>query len=300
MHENNVRLAALDLNLITAISALLEHRSVSAAAGSVGRTQSAMSHSLARLRAHFRDPLLVRDGWEMQLTPFAQELQPRVLAAAEAVSSMFATSFRFDPTTTTRRIRIAAPDLCASIFTSLVSELAEQAPLASVEFVEGSKARKAVLRSEADIGLGFGLQKSDPNLVLHKIAPLDWCTFAPKVHAFVQNPSIETWSAARHILVGKGGAQEGPVEKTLRKLGIKRHITGYASNFSAALVLASQTGSLLTTLRAPFEAPAEKLGMMVTPTPFKMPDAPATLMFRAEYGNPFSVWLKDICQKAIG
>lgn len=299
MNEINAKLAALDLNLITAISALLEHRSVSAAAESVGRTQSAMSHSLARLRDHFRDPLLVRDGWEMRLTPFAQDLQPRVSAAAEAARLLFATSFGFDPATTTRRIRIATPDLCTSLFTGLVSELAKQAPLACVEFIEGSQARQAVLRSEADIGLGFGLPKSDPNLVLHKIAPLDWCTFAPENHLFGRDSSVETWSASRHILVGQGGVQEGPVEKTLRKHSIKRHIAGYASNFSAALVLASETNSLLTTLRAPFEKPAERLGMIATPTPFKMPDAPATLMFRAEYGNPFSVWLKEICQKAM-
>ena len=299
MNQNDANLAALDLNLITAMSALLEYRSVSAAAGSVGRTQSAMSHSLARLRDHFRDPLLVRDGWEMRLTPFAQELQPRVSAAAEAARLMFATSFGFDPATTTRRIRIAAPDLCTSLFTGLVSELAKQAPLACVEFIESSQARQAVLRSEADIGLGFGYPKSDPNLVLHEIEPLDWCTFAPDNHQFVRDTSVETWSASRHIIVGKGYAHEGPVEKALKKQGIKRHIINYASNFSAALVLASETNSLLTTLRAPFEQSAEKLGMKATPTPFIMADAPAVMMFRAEYGNPFSVWLKEICQKTI-
>ena len=299
MNQNNTTLAALDLNLITALSALLDRRSVSDAAEAVGRTQSAMSHSLARLREHFRDPILVRDGWAMQLTPFAEDLHPRVTAAAEAARSLFATNFGFDPATTSRRIRIAAPDLCTSLFTGLIGDLAERAPLASVEFIDGSMARNAVLRSEADIGLGFGFSKPDPNLVLHKIAPLDWCTFAPKSHEYCRNRTTETWCAARHILVGQGGVQEGPVEKVLRKNGIERHAICYTSNFSAALSLASETGALLTTLRPPFEKSAKRLGMTALPPPFEMPNAPATLMFRADYGNPFSIWLKELCLRGF-
>ena len=299
MKQNDVRLAALDLNLITALSALLNHGSVSIAAEAVGRTQSAMSHSLSRLRVHFRDPLLVRDGWGMLLTPFAEDLRPRVSAAAEAARLVFATNYGFDPVKTTRRIRIAAPDLCSSLFAGLISDLGKSAPLASVEFSESRAARNAVLRSEADIGLGFGKPKSDPNLVFHPIAPLDWCTFAPIDHAYCQSPSAGSWSASRHVLVGQGGKQEGPIEKMLRKNGIERHVVGYASNFSAALILASETGTLFTTLRAPFEEAAIRLGMVAVSLPFPMPKAPTTLMFRADYGDPFSIWLKDLCLNAL-
>ena len=202
MNEINVNLASLDLNLITALSALLDRRSVTEAADAVGRTQSAMSHSLSRLREHFRDPILVRDGREMRLTPFAENLHPRVMAAAEAAKQMFTASFEFDPATTTRRIRIAAPDLCSSLFTSLIANLGERAPLASIEFVQSSTARDAVLSSEADIGLGFGHAKSDANLVLHSIAPLDWCTFAPKAHPFCKACSATLLMQERDIAGG--------------------------------------------------------------------------------------------------
>ena len=299
MKQTDVELAALDLNLITALSALLDHGSVSKAAEAVGRTQSAMSHSLSRLRDHFRDPLLVRNGWGMLLTPFAEELRPRVSAASEAAKLVFATNFGFEPAKTTRRIRIAAPDLCSSLFTGLISDLGTKAPLASVEFLETRTARNAVLRSDADIGLGFGFPKSDPNLKFHEISPLDWCTFAPIDHDYSQRPSVETWCASRHILVGQGSAQDGPVEKILRKNGIERHVVGYTSNFSAALILASETGALFTTLRAPFEETAKRLGMGSIPLPFPMPNASTALMFRSDYGDPFSIWLKDLCLKAL-
>ena len=83
MNKNDINLATLDLNLITALNALLEHQSVSDAAQAVGRTQSAMSHSLARLRDHFRDPILVRDCWSVRLLPLAERTPPVTPRAAQ-------------------------------------------------------------------------------------------------------------------------------------------------------------------------------------------------------------------------
>ena len=89
------------------------------------------------------------------------------------------------------------------------------------------------------------------------------------------------------------------MEKILRRHGIERHVVCYASNFSAALNLASETGGLITTLRSPFEKTAARLGMTARPTPFEMPEAPATLIFRADHGDPFLVWLKKLCLDAV-
>ena len=57
MHEMN--LAALDLNLLVALQALLEEESVGRAGRRVGLSQPAMSHALSRLRSLLADPLLL-------------------------------------------------------------------------------------------------------------------------------------------------------------------------------------------------------------------------------------------------
>lgn len=299
MNKNDINTAALDLNLITALNALLEHQSVSGAADAVGRTQSAMSHSLSRLRDHFRDPILVRDGWSMRPTPLAEQLRPLVVDAARAAFMLFEDRTDFDPARSTRRIRIMAPDLCACLFTSFIGDVSRQAPGASVEFSEGVQIRRAILNSDADIGLGFGRPRSDPNLIVHEIAPLEWCTFAPLGHTYHVNASQEAWLGSRHIVVGQSGATAGPVEKALRKQRLSRHVICYASNFSAALSLAAENDALFTTLRAPLEQMAKRLGLAACPLPFPMPDAPASLMFRNDYGDRFAIWLRQLCLKAL-
>ena len=74
MHE--VNLAGLDLNLLPALEALLRLRNVTRAAAEVGLSQPAMSRALSRLRGIFGDPLLVRVGGGLSLTPPLQRRSP--------------------------------------------------------------------------------------------------------------------------------------------------------------------------------------------------------------------------------
>ena len=62
-------MSEVDLNLLTALDALLADGSVAGAAQRLGLSASAMSHTLARLRAATGDPLLVRAGRGMVPTP---------------------------------------------------------------------------------------------------------------------------------------------------------------------------------------------------------------------------------------
>ena len=67
-------MARLELNLLVALDALLTERSVTRAAEKLQLSQPALSASLARLRVHFSDPLLIRDGNTYRLTPLAARL----------------------------------------------------------------------------------------------------------------------------------------------------------------------------------------------------------------------------------
>ena len=69
---------SVDLNLLAALDALLAEGSVTAAARRLGLSASAMSRTLARLRAATGDPLLVRAGRGLVPTPRAMEMRDRV------------------------------------------------------------------------------------------------------------------------------------------------------------------------------------------------------------------------------
>src|SRR6201996_6656071 len=89
MYIRQMNLASLDLNLLVALDALLRDASVSRAAMRVGLSQPAMSHALQRLRGILSDPLLVRSGARMELTPRAHALRSPLAQALEQVRSLF-------------------------------------------------------------------------------------------------------------------------------------------------------------------------------------------------------------------
>ena len=63
----------VDLNLLPALHAILEEKSVTRGAARLGLSQPAMSASLGKLRRHFRDELLTRTGNVYELSLFHAE-----------------------------------------------------------------------------------------------------------------------------------------------------------------------------------------------------------------------------------
>ncbi len=122
------RLAAIDLNLLVPLLALLEERSVTRAAARVGMTQPAMSHALRRMRRLLGDELLLRQGASMALTPRGIELvAPLRRTLRQAVQVVRPTPF--DPAIDRRAITLAMTSSTASVLGGEIAQLlAERAP----------------------------------------------------------------------------------------------------------------------------------------------------------------------------
>lgn len=125
-----VTLRSFDLNLIPALSALLEERNVTRAAERVSLGQPAMSAALARLRRHFDDPLLVREHRSYQLSTFAESLIEPVREAMRALDVATGGGRQtFDAATDARSFTVATSDYAALVFLRpLLASLAHEAP----------------------------------------------------------------------------------------------------------------------------------------------------------------------------
>lgn len=126
----------IDWNLVPALDALLSERNVSRAARRVGTSQSSMSGALARLRRHFDDELLVRQGNHYVLSPLAERLGPLVKNAVAATSTTLAATGHFAATDSHHLFRIAATEYGqTAVGPALVAEVSRQAPDVRIEFV---------------------------------------------------------------------------------------------------------------------------------------------------------------------
>ena len=132
--DAGMSLRSVNLNLLPILRALLATASVTRAAASLGLSQSAMSDALARLRATLDDPLLVRVGSGMTLTPRAAALREPVERLCADLEQFFVRP-SFDSATTTREFVIATADHGTFLVAKTwLARLAEQAPRARLRF----------------------------------------------------------------------------------------------------------------------------------------------------------------------
>ncbi len=122
-----------DLNLLRVLDALLTEHAVGRAAVRLGLSQPAASHALRRLRNLLNDPLLVRVGSRMELTPRAFSLREPVDQALAAARKLFEGT-EFNPATSRRRFVLMAPDIVVSLIAPALTEsVTREAPNVCVE-----------------------------------------------------------------------------------------------------------------------------------------------------------------------
>jgi LysR family transcriptional regulator, nod-box dependent transcriptional activator len=144
-----------DLNLVPALAALLDERHVTRAAETLGIGQPAMSAALARLRRLFGDPLLVRNGRVLELTPMAQALVEPVHDILAGLDHLLTITPAFDPTVDSRSFTIAASDYVTLVLLRpLLDRLHDEAPGVAVNVVPVNLSTSvAVERAQVDLAI---------------------------------------------------------------------------------------------------------------------------------------------------
>jgi DNA-binding transcriptional LysR family regulator len=155
-----MHLRELDANLIVILDALLLEASVTKAAARLGRSPSAVSHALARLREVFDDPLFIRAGQRLVPTSRATQLAPTVHIIVSGLEGLLRRESGFDPRAQNRTFDVACRgDLELTLLPAVRAALEEFAPgiaLARSEeygIVEGLRAGRiqlAIIEGAAD------------------------------------------------------------------------------------------------------------------------------------------------------
>src|SRR5581483_4040519 len=124
-----MQLNRFDLNLLIALDALLHEKNVTRAAERVFVSQPAMSAALQKLRDYFDDPLLVRVGRDMELTPRGLSLVEPVREALLRIQATLGTQPTFDPATVKRTFTVIVTDEAAGgVVPAALRRVAREAP----------------------------------------------------------------------------------------------------------------------------------------------------------------------------
>jgi DNA-binding transcriptional LysR family regulator len=126
---NKIDLSRADLNLLVLFEAVLGECHIGRAADRLSLTPSAVSHGLGRLRRLLNDPLFLRTPKGVVPTARATELAAPIAEILARARTVISTAEPFDPTRSTRRFTIGAPDgVTAVVLPPVLEKLRQTAP----------------------------------------------------------------------------------------------------------------------------------------------------------------------------
>lgn len=267
------RNANIDLNLLTALDALLEEQSVTAAAHRLGLSGPAMSRALGRIRRTTGDPVLVRAGRHMVPTPRALEIRAEVRRLVEAAHGVLAPSAPADPSALARVFTLYANDLfVTALGPSLLARAAEQAPQVVLRFLGESSVDVPLLRDgSADLELGV-IDSLEPEIRREELFVDHSVAVVRDGHPLTAGKlTVARFAAAQHLNFSRRGRLTGPVDAALAELGLRRRVIATVPTFAASLMMVQDSDAVgLANARAAASA-VRRLGLRTLPVPLELP-----------------------------
>ena len=291
-----MNLNSLDLNLLVALDALLREANVSRAAMRIGLSQPAASHALQRLRDLIGDPLLVRNGARMELTPRALGLRAPLAQTLDQVRGLFLPD-AFDAASSDRQFRLMMPDLAVELLMpALMEKIMPIAPNLRVEVTpwRGPADFQAEFARTVDVVIGMGdafkgfhrqlLYGDSDALAVRRGHPLGR-----------RLSRRETFLKARHVAVIKGGASEDLIDMWLRPRGVERDIALVVPGYLEALHVAARTDLVAFVPRRLIAALSKQLSLATIAPPLDPGIDEMHLFYptRAQM-DPGSIWLRRL------
>ena len=244
-------LRKIDLNLLLALHALLSERHVTRAALRLHRSQPAVSHALAQLRAHFDDPLLIRQNGQMALSARAQALAKPLQDALGSLNGLLATP-RFDPALAQRRFRLSLSDYSSRIILPpLVRYLRRVAPGVDLAISQASRETMLaqLLDGELDLALGI-FPELPPAITAQTLFEDSFISVADRqVLPAKGGLALDDWLARPHVLMAMRPDAHDEIERALAERGLRRRIALALPHWSAAVEVLAGTDLVLTVAR---------------------------------------------------
>jgi DNA-binding transcriptional LysR family regulator len=292
-------LSNVNLNLLVALDALLAMRSVSQAARRVNVTTSAMSHSLAALRDLLGDPLLVRVGGRMVLTPQAEALRDPLAGVLGGVTKILDGASAFNPSRTERRFVIAAPDFFSTLIVPKLLEILQQeAPRVELSIVPSVRRGNAWLLESGELDVALGAVVDDaPGIRRLELCTEKFACAVRKGHPEVKGRlALEQYTRIPHLVITLGD-DDGPtwIDEALAKSGRERQVALRTRYFMAAPLIIAKSNLLFTGPSMLVDYFAKLVPLSVFEPPLALPSYPEEAYWHERYDtDPAHRWLRDL------
>ena len=293
---NDIDLRRIDLNLLVVFEVLMTERGATRAAERLGRTQSAVSHSLSRLREQLGDPLLIKAGGDMKPSPYAMQLIDEVRPILRGIQRVLAPNVPFEPERSSRVFRIAAPDFALTLFPELLRRARKAAPRVAIDWSAPNEQMPIkVADGQLDLAiLPSGIKLPD-GVSWVSIGALRWRCFGRRGHPAFAAWGRKAWIRWPHVVVRVGDRLHSPVMAVTSAAGLKRRVGAWVPNFAAVAPLLNASDLIATLPAIAMVDAQERFDLVAKPVPIPIDPLAHSMVWSARMTNdPAIAWLRQL------
>ncbi len=285
----------MDMNLLTALDALLEHNSVVAAAERLHLTPPAVSRTLARIRHVTGDEILVRSGRTMVPTPYALSIRARVRELVQEAAMVLRKGRGLDLATLDRVFTVRGHDaLLGALSASLIGAFHAQAPSVRLRLLgEPAGDGHGDLRDAIDLDVGARVPE-EPD-ISHEVLGTDGFVVAMRRgNPLAGTPlSAQALAGMTYLNVSRRGRLRDGVDDAFAELGLTRTVAASLPTCVAALEVVARTDFATIVTRAICASVCEAFDIVTQPLPLALSPSPIVLSWHRRFGNDLAhAWMR--------
>lgn len=298
---NEINLAHLDLNLLVTFEVLMTEGSVTRAAERLSRTQSAISHSLARLREQLGDPLLIKVGGAMVPSPFALQLVEDIRPILRSIQRVAALPQHFEPATSERTFRVAVSDFTPSVLPDVMARIRKEAPRVAVEWLTPDSATPmAIADGQVDVALLSSGTTMPEGIERHDAGALKVWTYLRKDHPALAAWGLDEWCRWPQVQVMLGDRQRTTLDTAIAEGNLKRTIGARVPHFSCVPDLLARTDMLATLPLLMSEELLEHSNLRAVEPPLPIAPVPLSYFWSFRLTNdPGARWIRSVVMETF-
>jgi DNA-binding transcriptional LysR family regulator len=292
----------LDLNLLTALDALLEEGSVGGAAARLHLSAPAMSRALGRIRQVTGDQILVRTGRTMTPTPYALRVRERVHTLVGEAQHVLAPERDLNLVSLSRTFTLQCHDAVTTAIGPLLLEtIGAHAPHVTLRLLpEGAVDTLDLKHGHLDLEIGSTAHQQ-PEIHCETLAE-DHLVLALRDRHPLHSGRItlRRIAAAEHIIVSRRGRTRDPIDDLLEQRGLRRRVRAAAPTSTAALYFASRSDLVTVVPQRMCQATLDTHGLRTVALPLKLPRLPLIAAWHERYDNDQAhQWLRSTVANAV-
>lgn len=287
----------IDLSDLKALKLVHHHRSFARAAQAMDQSQSTVSYRIEKLRKAFGDPLFVRVGRRLSITPRCDEIVRFAGETLDRLEALLCPS-EFDPVEADETVCISCNDYQRTLILPAVFRMIRsKAPALKLRIITASTKGPEHLKSgEADLLMG-PLRLAGAGFFQRPLLREHYVCVMHRDHALADGPfEPAAYFHARHARVNYGDGWESGYEKALGEGGIELNEVITVPS-PADLINILPGTDLISTLPSRL---ARTLGpsFRIRPCPFPAPFDINVYWTARTHHVALHVWLRDLIAAA--